>query len=179
MGTHTAWQALKQRPRRFLASPWPWRSLTYLLCGIVPSGAVAAAVLTLLASRSSNAAPLVLPPVILALLLSGPAMARYEHWRLRLMQVDPAPGLYRRAEGAHRALQVGYGVICTVALWLIDLAVVAASLAVPAGCVIALARSGGAGWGTRAAMLAAAVVALPLAAYPLTAWAGAAPPSPG
>jgi signal transduction histidine kinase len=134
---------------------------------------VAAAILALLASRSSNAAPLVLPPVVLALLLSGPVMARYEHWRLRLMRVDPVPEPYRRAEGADRALQVGYGVICAVALWLIDLAVVAASLAVPAGLGIALARSGGAGWGTRAAMLAAAVAALPLAAYPVTAWAGA------
>jgi signal transduction histidine kinase len=173
MGTHTAWQALRQRPWRFLASPWPWRSLAYLLCGIMPSGALAAAVLALLASRSSNAAPLVLPPVALALLLSGPAMARYEHWRLRLMQVDPAPGPYRRSRGAHRALQVGYGVVCTVALWLIDLAVVAACLAIPVGLAVALARSGGAGWGARSAMLAAAVVALPLAAYPLTAWAGA------
>ena len=173
MGTHTAWQALRQRPWRFLASPWPWRSLAYLLCGIMPSGALAAAVLALLASRSSNAAPLVLPPVALALLLSGPAMARYEHWRLRLMQVDPALGPYRRSKGAHRALQVGYGVVCTVALWLIDLAVVAACLAIPAGLAIALARSGGAGWGARSAMLAAAAVALPLAAYPLTAWAGA------
>ena len=173
MGTHTAWQALRQRPWRFLASPWPWRSLAYLLCGIMPSGALAAAVLALLASRSSNAAPLVLPPVALALLLSGPAMARYEHWRLRLMQVDPALGPYRRSKGAHRALQVGYGVVCTVALWLIDLAVVAACLAIPAGLAVALARSGGAGWGARSAMLAAAAVALPLAAYPLTAWAGA------
>ena len=67
MGTHTAWQALRQRPWRFLASPWPWRSLAYLLCGIMPSGALAAAVLALLASRSSNAAPLVLPPVALAI----------------------------------------------------------------------------------------------------------------
>ena len=79
----------------------------------------------------------------------------------------------RRSKGAHRALQVGYGVVCTVALWLIDLAVVAACLAIPAGLAIALARSGGAGWGARSAMLAAAAVALPLAAYPLTAWAGA------
>jgi signal transduction histidine kinase len=173
MGTRTAWQALRQRPWRFLASPWPWRSLAYLLCGIMPSGALAAAVLALLASRSSNAAPLVLPPVALALLLSGPAMARYEHWRLRLMQVDPALGPYRRSKGAHRALQVGYGVVCTVALWLIDLAVVAACLAIPAGLAIALARSGGAGWGARSAMLAAVAVAVPLAAYPLTAWAGA------
>ena len=173
MGTDTAWQALGQRPLRFLASPWPWRSLAYLLCGIAPSGLVVAGVLMLLASESSNTAPWVLPPVVLALLLSGPAMARYEHWRLRLIQVDPAPGPYRRAEGAHRALQIGYGVVCAVALWLIDLAVVVASLAIPAGLAIAVARSGGAGWGTRAAMLAVAAVALPLAAYPLTAWAGA------
>jgi signal transduction histidine kinase len=115
----------------------------------------------------------VLPPVVAALLLSGPLMARYEHWRLRLMEVDPAPGPYRRAAGARRALEVGYGVVCAVALWLIDLAVVVMPLAVPVGLTIALARSSGAGATTQATMLAVAVLALPLAAYPITAWAGA------
>ena len=29
----TAWQAMDQRPLRFLLTPWPWRSLAYLLTG--------------------------------------------------------------------------------------------------------------------------------------------------
>jgi signal transduction histidine kinase len=174
MGIRTAWQALGQRPRRFLASSWPWRSLAYLLCGIAPSAAVAAAVLTFIASPGASAAPLVLPPLAVAILLSGPLVARYEWWRLRLVEVGPAPGPYRRAGAAgRRALEVGYGVVCVVALWLIDLAVAAASLVVPVGLVVAALRSSGAGRGTQAAMLAVAALVLPVAAYPLTAWAGA------
>jgi signal transduction histidine kinase len=174
MGIHTAWQALGQRPRRFLASSWPWRSLAYLLCGIAPSAAVAAGVITFVALPASRAAPLVLPPLVVVILLSGPLVARYEWWRLRLVETGSAPGPYRRAEGAgRRALEVGYGVVCVVALWLIDLAVVAVSLVIPVGLMVAALRSSDAGRGTQAAMLAVAVLVLPVAAYPLTAWAGA------
>jgi signal transduction histidine kinase len=174
MGIRTAWQALGQRPWRFLASSWPWRSLAYLLCGIAPSAAVAAGVITFFALPASRTAPVLLPPLVVAILLSGPLVARYEWWRLRLVEIGSAPGPYRRAEGAgRRALEVGYGVVCVVALWLIDLAVVAASLVIPVGLVVAALRSSGAGGGTQAAMLAVAVLVLPVAAYPLTAWAGA------
>jgi signal transduction histidine kinase len=174
MGIGTAWQAIGQRPWRFLASSWPWRSLAYLLCGIAPSAAVAAGLVTLIARPSSDVAQFVLPPVVLALLLSGPVVARYERWRLRLMEVGPAVDQSQRARGGgRRALEVGYGIVCVVALWLIDLAVVGISLLIPVGLTVALLRSSGAGRGVQAAMLAAAVLALPLAAYPLTAWAGA------
>jgi signal transduction histidine kinase len=169
MGIRTAWQAMAQPPGRFLASSWPWRSLAYLLCGILPSAAVAAAVLAVVAWPSSRVAPVVLPLVALALLGSGPAVARYERWRLRLVHAGLEPDRRR----GRRALEAGYGVVCVVALWLIDLAVVALSLFLPAGLVVAALRSADAGRGVQAAMVAVAVALLPLAAYPLTAWAGA------
>jgi signal transduction histidine kinase len=171
MGTQTAWQAIARSPRRFLASSWPWRSLAYLLCGIVPSAAVAAGVRALLASP---AAPVVLPLVALALLLSGPVVARYERWRLRLMEPGLEPDRRRRAGGVgRRALEAGYGVVCVLVLWLVDLAVVAVSLVLPAGLTTMALRSADAGGVVQAAMLAVAVLLLPVAAYPLTAWAGA------
>jgi signal transduction histidine kinase len=175
MGIRTAWQAIGQRPWRFLASSWPWRSLAYLCCGFVPSAAVAAGLIALFALPSSEVALVVLPPVVLALLLSGPVVTRYERWRLRLMEVGPAPDRQPRpAEGAaRRALEAGYGVVCVVALWLIDLAVVGLALIVPVGLAVTLLRSSDAGRGVQAAIFAAAVLTLPVAAYPLTAWAAA------
>ena len=173
MGIHTAWQAIARSPGRFLGSSWPWRSLAYLLGGILPSAAVAASVLALVASPASRLVPLVLPPVALALLLSGPLVARYERWRLRLLEPGPLPDR-RRVEGAgRRALEAGYGVVCVVLLWLIDLAVVGLSLLLPAGLTVMVLGSADAGRGVQAAMLTAALLALPVAAYPLTAWAGA------
>jgi signal transduction histidine kinase len=174
MDVRTAWQAMAQSPRRFLASSWPWRSLAYLLCGVAPSAAVAAGVLAQVDSGSSRLTPVVLPLVALALLLSGPVVARYERWRLRLLEPGPAPDRRPRAAGAgQRALEAGYGVVCVVVLWLIDLAVVALSLVLPVGLTVMALRSADAGWGTQAAMGAVAVALAPLAAYPLTAWAGA------
>jgi signal transduction histidine kinase len=173
MGAYSAWQAIAQRPWRFLASSWPWRSLAYLLAGIAPSATVAAGVLTLIALPSSRLAPLVLPPVFLALLLSGLLVARYERWRMRLLETGPAAAS-RRPEGAgRRALEFGYGVVSVLVLWLIDLAVVALSLGLTVGLTVAATRSADAGRVVQAAMLAVALLALPVGAYPLTAWAGA------
>ena len=82
----------------------------------------------------------------------------------------PASTTAGRAEAGHRALEAGYGVVCVVALWLIDLAVVALSLFLrrphhgPAQRRRGRRRPGG---------LAVAVALLPVAAYPITAWAGA------
>jgi hypothetical protein len=57
MGSYNAWRALRQRPWQLLASPWPWRSLAYLLCGIAPSGAVVGVLLALLAWKARMPAP--------------------------------------------------------------------------------------------------------------------------
>jgi signal transduction histidine kinase len=173
MGIRTAWQAIAQSPRSFLTSSWPWRSLAYLLCGIVPSAAVAAGVIAFVSLPSSRAAPVVLPLVALALLLSGPLVARYERWRLRLLETAPPPDRRPAGGAGHRALEAGYGVVCVVVLWLIDLAAVVLSLLLPVGLVVTALRSADAGRGVQAAMLAVALLLAPLAAYPLTAWAGA------
>jgi signal transduction histidine kinase len=173
MGIRTAWQAIAQSPRRFLASSWPWRSLAYLLGGIAPSAAVAAGVLALAASPSSRAVPVVLPLVALALLLSGPLVARYERWRLRLLEAGLDPDRRPAGGPGRRALEAGYGLVCLVVLWLLDLAVVGLSLILPAGLTVTALRSADAGGGAQVAMLAAAALLLPLAAYPVTAWAGA------
>jgi signal transduction histidine kinase len=176
MQVDSPWQAIRQRPWRLLASAWPWRSLAYLLGGIAPSAAVAAGLVAVTASEADGQVmALVVVPVAVALLLSGPLVARYERWRLRLVEpgraaLDPR----RRPEGAgRRALEVGYGVVSVLVLWLIDLAVVAVSLAAPGGIVLALLASRGTGVVTQAAMLGVGLLALPLAAYPVTAWAGA------
>jgi signal transduction histidine kinase len=165
---------MRHRPRRFLASAWPWRSFGYLLGGIVPSAAVAAGLIAVIVLLPGPIAVFVVPPAVLALLLSGPLVARYERWRLRLVEPGRAADPPRRDERAgRRALEVGYGVVCVLALWLIDLAVVAIALAIPAGMVMALLVSNGAGAAVQALMVIVAVLALPLAAYPLAAWAGA------
>jgi signal transduction histidine kinase len=64
-------------------------------------------------------------------------------------------------------------VVCVLVLWLIDLAVVALSLFLPAGLTLTALGSADAGAGVQAAMLAVALLLVPLAAYPITAWAGA------
>jgi signal transduction histidine kinase len=169
MGIQNPWQAMAQAPWRFLASSWPWRSLAYLLGGVAPTAAVAAGLYLVVSLASTRVAVLVVPPVLLGLLLSGPLVARYERWRLRLVEA----GLARpTAGGGRRALEAGYGVVCVLVLWLIDLAVVALMLS-PAGLTMGLLRSSGAGRGVQVAMLLLVMVTLPLAAYPLAAWAGA------
>jgi signal transduction histidine kinase len=175
MQVDSPWQAVRLRPWRFLASAWPWRSFAYLLGGIAPSAAVAAGLITVIVLPSAPLAVFVGPPVVLALLLSGPLVARYERWRLRLVEpgraaLDPR----RRPEGTgRRALEAGYGVVCVLLLWLIDLAVVIVALAVPAGLTLALLASKGAGAGVQAVIVVAALLMLPLGAYPVSAWAGA------
>jgi signal transduction histidine kinase len=174
MRIDSPWQAIRQRPGRFLTSAWPWRSFAYLLGGIVPSAAVAAGLIAAITVPNPSPAAFVAPPVALALLLSGPLVARYERWRLRLVEPGHAIDPRRRPEGTgRRAVEVGFGVVCVLVLWLVDLAVVAVSLAIPAGLTLALLVSKGAGAGVQAVMVVVAVLALPLGAYPLTAWAGA------
>ena len=132
--------------------------------------------LALVNAPAGRAAPVVLPLLAVALLLSGPVVARYERWRLRLLEPGLEPDRRPVRGAGWRALEAGYGVVCVVALWLIDLAVVALSLLLPAGLTLTSADAGG---GVQAAMLAAAALLLPLAAYPVTAWPAPGRPWPG
>lgn len=177
----TAWQALAQRPLRFLTSAWPWRSLAYLLSGVA-FGAVAGTVLVLLA-----VAGLVLlavgvgVAVLLGVALSGIAVARVERWRLRLVDSDPAPDPHRPpprpgrrawlSTRLHEAVtwrELGFTAVSLVALWWMDLLVLGFALVLP--FVIGVSPLDDPDvWPFGIIGLCM----LPAAPYTLTAWAGA------
>ena len=132
----TAWQALTQRPLRFLASSWPWRSLAYLLSGVLlGAGHRRRADRSWLLTGVLLAVVLVGPGVLLlGIAYSGIVVARFERWRLRLVDADPAPNPHRpvarcaglAADPAARAGDLArarlHRAVHRSALWWIDLA---------------------------------------------------------
>jgi signal transduction histidine kinase len=182
----TSWQAVTQRPVLFLASAWPWRSLAYLVSGVV----VGAATLIVLAIAAFAGALLTIVlvglVVLLGVILSGIPVARLERWRLGLADLDPAPDPHRRPERrgwrawlstrlAESATwrEFGYVVVWGLALWWIDAAVLATGLGIPVGLMLtpALAQDEVGIWGSVLIPLIG-VLLVPLAGYPITAWAG-------
>lgn len=181
MRPETAWQALAQGPLRFLTSAWPWRSLAYLLSGVV-FGSVAGFVLLVLA-----AAGLVLLAVavgaalLLAVVLGSVLVARVERWRLRLVDLEPAPDPHRPPErpGPRCLLttrlreqatwrELGFAAVSSTALWWMDFLVLAFALGTPV--LFAMSpRDDPHAW----PWLIAAACMVPAAPYTLTAWAGA------
>jgi signal transduction histidine kinase len=89
----TAWSALADRPWRFLASAWPWRSFAY----VVSSPFVALGVLAALIG--AVVAGILLSPVWIGILVLyslpvlGVGVGRLERWRIRLMQGPDEPPL--------------------------------------------------------------------------------------
>ncbi|MFD4655619.1 sensor histidine kinase [Kitasatospora sp. NPDC058444] len=190
-------EALAQRPAAFLGSVWPWRALGFLLSGaVVGATAVGLAALTVLlwGGLGPGAVAVVPPPLALA----GWAVAGYERWRLRLVlpgrktegpavagravagraeQGRTAGGrrgrarelLLRRRPAARRDL--GYGLISLLLLWWIDLGLVTVGLGTP---LFLLAAPFQPTANPAASWLGplAGLVLLPVAAYPLAAWAG-------
>ncbi len=142
----TAWRALADRPWRFVASSWPWRSFAY----VVTTGLVGAGILTLLVG--TVVIGIVLSPiwigivVLYSLPVLGVAVGRLERWRLRLMLgpdqaalASPHPALpdaglrqwiaYRRREpAALRAL--GYTALLAILVGWIDVVLVLFTLLV-------------------------------------------------
>ncbi|GAA3773673.1 sensor histidine kinase [Plantactinospora mayteni] len=82
----TAWYALTRHPRRFLGSWWPWRSLGYLLSGVLVASLWLAGVLVLV----------FVPAAGIVVLLAGIPFGRVERWRLRLVDRTPALSAHRR-----------------------------------------------------------------------------------
>jgi signal transduction histidine kinase len=141
----TPWRALADRPWRFLASSWPWRSFAY----VTSTPFVGAAVLTLLVG--AVVAGIVLSPVwigivvLYSLPVLGVSVGRVERWRLGMMRpgqprlASPHPPLpdsgmrqriaYRRREpAALRAL--GYTALVGILIGWLDLALVLFTLLV-------------------------------------------------
>ncbi|MFG2824151.1 sensor histidine kinase [Kitasatospora sp. NPDC048365] len=186
MTVRTAWQAITRNPVHFLASSWPWRSLGYLVSGVLTGAATAAALTALLVGGMLLALALVGLLLLLAAGLSGPVVARFERWRLRLVDLDPAPDPHRvpelpgpRAWLATRLREqqtwreLGYVAVSVLALWWLDLGVLVASLALPVMAVTEIVVDPFIPWYGVAFLLVATPVLLLVAAFPITVWAGA------
>jgi signal transduction histidine kinase len=180
----TAWQAMTQRPLRFLASAWPWRALAYLLSGVLLGAATAAVLTALVVGGVLLAIVLVGLVLLLCIVYSGIVVARFERWRLRLVDADPAPDPHRpvarwrdwplarlREQATWR--EFGYTLLSVAGLWWIDLGMLAVTLGVPVGAMLApLWAPPTTGWWL-VVPVGVGVLLLPVAAYPVTAWAAA------
>jgi signal transduction histidine kinase len=140
-----AWAAVRGRPWRFLASSWPWRSLAYVTTA-VPAGLACLIALTVILGVGL----LTLPIVVGLFLLTGvprlaTVVAAGERRRLRL--VLPQSGAERgatlrdRLQAGHQAAvawpEIGYAVLLSTIIWLVDATVLVFAVAVPAVLLLA------------------------------------------
>jgi signal transduction histidine kinase len=181
----TAWQAVTTRPGRFLGSSWPWRSLAYLVTGVLSGVLTLVGLAVLVVAGAFLLAILVGVLTFPTVVLSGTVVAKVERRRLRLVDLDPAPDPHRRLLPRGRwawALarlreqatwrEFGYAMLSAIALWLIDAFVIGVSLAGPVAMIGAplIGSTNVPGYWVLCGL---GVLILPAAAYPITAWAGA------
>ena len=186
MPVRNALDALTMRPTRFLASSWPWRSLAYLTGGALIGFATIVATVVLLAAGLVLSVVVVGIAGYLATVLSGVAVGRLERWRMRLVDRDALPDPHRRpaASGLRPWLmcrlreqatwrELGYTMISALVLCWMDAAVVGAVGFVATSLLFGpFYNQEDPLWITvPLALLTPAV--LVVAAYPVTAWAGA------
>ncbi|GAA4064463.1 sensor histidine kinase [Streptomyces shaanxiensis] len=181
MRHRTAWQALGQNPLKVLGSSWPWRSLAYLLSGVV-FGAVTSVVLVIaLVAGIVSLVVLVGAPILLGVAVSGVAVTRFERWRLRLVDLDPVPDPHQAPErtgptGWVRTRlrepatwrELGFTAVSATALWWMDFLVLAFALVVPVLVIMSPIDDPGA-W----PLAIVGLCLLAAAPYTITAWAGA------
>ncbi|MBV1850616.1 sensor histidine kinase [Catellatospora tritici] len=180
MTARTALSAATAPPWRLLATGWPWRSVAYLLAGAIPAALPLALLIGIDLLRPDLTALLVL--LLLALLVvigAGPLLVAFERRSLRLADprpLPPRPPLRLRDAAAWR--EIGYAVLNACVTWWLDLAVIGLSLFPPLLLMSAPLQPSGptaelqAGPWLSALLAVAGLVLLPLAAYPITAWAG-------
>ncbi|NUT33706.1 MAG: sensor histidine kinase [Hamadaea sp.] len=177
----TALSAAASPPWRLARSAWPWRSLTYLLAGLVPAALPMALLIAIELLRPSLTALIgLLLAGLLVVVAAGPLLAGFDRWRLRLVDGRPLPERppwQLREPGSWR--EIGYAVLNACVAWWLDLAVIMLTLFPPLLLMSAPLQPDGASaelsagpWLTVLLFLAG-VVLLPLAAHPITAWAGA------
>lgn len=115
-----AWSALRARPRAYLLSSWPWRSLAYLSSSLVAG----------------------IPPLVL-LLCAVRLFGSLERRRLALVQPRARAGhTWRERRRARRRLpvswpEVGYAFLFAVVLWPLDFLLLAFVVTVPVVMVLA------------------------------------------
>lgn len=125
VAARTAWQALAGNPLRFLGSSWPLRSVGYLLTGWVVGSVWLVCTLALIA----------VPAAGLVALLAGVPLGAAERWRLRMVDLAPAPSRHRplarpglwgwitaRFRETATWRELGYGLLFALGLAWLDLA---------------------------------------------------------
>ncbi|MCC5581492.1 sensor domain-containing protein [Microtetraspora sp. AC03309] len=168
MRARTALEALTRHPLSFLRSRWPWRSLAYLLSSAVLGVTVAVVAVSI---SFLGFVPLMVAAGLAAAALVVPSVARFERWRLRLVDRTPlasAPDRLWR--------EVGLALVSLLVLWWIDLVVVCFTIGGPVVLILSPAVQPVEADGALAAALTASVAGsllLPVAAYALSVWAGA------
>ncbi|MGV9597838.1 sensor domain-containing protein [Streptosporangium sandarakinum] len=179
----SALRALAGHPLGFLRTAWPWRSLAYLLSGAA-FGAVPVLVVWLaVAVGPAAAVAAVAVAAVPGALLAG----RYERWLLRLVETapiadphaaPPAPGprAWLRTRLGEQATwrETGHTLLAVIALWWIDLGFVGVGVWIP-GLLLSAPLQPSSPLGPVLSLLVSlgGVALLPLAAYPVTIWAGA------
>ncbi|MEU8394126.1 sensor histidine kinase [Nonomuraea sp. NPDC048892] len=167
MLNRTALEALTRRPLPFLASAWPWRGAAYLVAGVVPGTAAG------LVAAAAYGGTLVTPALgvvtgLAALAGAVPIVAPFERARLRLVDAVPLPVTQDR-----RGREAGLVVMTLLALWWIDLVMLAVTVGGPLVVALTWFVQPEATPVTGVLAFVAGVLLLPVAAYTITAWAGA------
>ncbi|MYS91284.1 MULTISPECIES: sensor histidine kinase [Streptomyces] len=165
----TVLEALTRSPLGFPRTVWPWRALGYLLSGGVFATGVHLGVAGLFTAPLGTFARVLCAGALVAfaVALAGPL----EHRRLALVdRGDGAGAGDDRQRTRHRPRTAGYGAVSVLAVGWLDLAVVLVSLGIPGFLLLTPFQPTAMPWQTVAGPVAGALL-LPVAAYPIGAWA--------
>ncbi|MFF5518781.1 sensor histidine kinase [Streptomyces coeruleorubidus] len=167
----TVLEALTRSPLGFLRTAWPWRALGYLLSGGVFATGVYLGVAGLLTAPVGTSARVLCAGalVVFAVALAGPLERR----RLALVDRgdgDGGSGRGDRQRPRHTTRTAGYGAVSVLAVGWMDLAVALVSLGIPGFLLLTPFQPTALPWQTVAGPVAGALL-LPVAAYPIGAWA--------
>ncbi|PPK71264.1 histidine kinase [Actinokineospora auranticolor] len=159
----TSLQALTLPPGRFLRSAWPSRSLIYLASSLVLG--LLPAVGCLLVLGYDSLGPVAVASIgVVALVAAGVGLPRFDRVRRRLVDREPRTGPVT-------AREMVFALVSALVLSWLDVAVAVLAALVPSVLLTAPLNPGASLW-MRFAGPFAGVVAIPLLAYAVTAWAG-------
>ncbi|KJK40464.1 histidine kinase [Streptomyces variegatus] len=175
MTPRTVLEALARSPVGYLRTVWPYRALGFLLSGGVFATAAYIAVGGLFTAHLGTSATVLcaVAVVIFAAALAGP-LERRRHALVdrsdRSGSIDRS-GRSDRPESRNGLRAAGYAVVSVLAVGWMDLAVALVSLGIPGFLLLTPFQPTASPWQTVAGPVAGAVL-LPVAAYPIGAWAG-------